>query len=78
MSTAAIVLCGGKSTRMGRDKAWLPWAGVPMVSHVVATLRPLVDEVIVVSSRDLALPALDATVVRDREPALGAQHCIAR
>ena len=71
MSTAAIVLCGGKSTRMGRDKAWLPWAGVPMVSHVVETLRPLVDEVIVVSSMDLTLPPLAATVVRDREPALG-------
>ncbi len=71
MSAAAIVLCGGKSTRMGRDKAWLPWAGVPMVSHVVATLRPLVDEVIVVSSRDLALPPLQARVVRDRDPSLG-------
>jgi molybdopterin-guanine dinucleotide biosynthesis protein A len=71
MSTAAIVLCGGKSTRMGRDKAWLPWSGVPMISHVVATLRPLVDEVIVVSSKDLALPAVDARVVRDRQPALG-------
>lgn len=71
MSTAAIVLCGGKSTRMGRHKAWLTWAGVPMVSHVVGTLRPLVDEVIVVSSRDLALPPLEAEVVRDREPALG-------
>jgi molybdopterin-guanine dinucleotide biosynthesis protein A len=42
-----------------------------MVSHVVETLTPLVDEVIVVSSRDLTLPPLTATVVRDREPALG-------
>lgn len=71
MATAAIVLCGGKSTRMGRDKAWLPWDGVPMVSHVVATLKPVVDEVIVVSSKDLELPALPAKVVCDREPALG-------
>ena len=65
MSNAAIVLCGGKSTRMGRDKAWLPWAGVPMVSHVVETLTPLVDEVVVVSSQDLRLPPLEAKVVRE-------------
>jgi len=56
---------------MGRDKAWLPWAGVPMVSHVVATLAKAVDEIVVVSSAELALPPLDARIVRDREPALG-------
>jgi len=71
MSTAAIVLCGGKSSRMGRDKAWLRWQGVPLVSHVVETLRGVVGEVIVVGSAELALPRLAARVVRDRAPGLG-------
>ena len=44
---AAIVLCGGRSTRMGRAKAWLPWCGRPLVAHVVETLRPAFDEVVV-------------------------------
>ena len=35
MGTAGIVLCGGKSSRMGRAKAWLPWCGRPLVAHVV-------------------------------------------
>lgn len=68
---AGIVLCGGRSSRMGRAKALLPWRGRPMVAHVVETLRAAVDEVVVVSSPDLSLPPLDAKVVVDREPGLG-------
>ncbi len=71
MGGAGIVLCGGKSSRMGRDKAWLPWRGQPMVAHVVSILRPIVDEVVVVASDAFELPTMEARVVRDREPALG-------
>jgi len=71
MNAAGIVLCGGKSSRMGRDKAWLPWRGQPMIAHVVSILRPIVDEIVVVASDALELPPLEARVVRDREPALG-------
>jgi len=39
---------------MGRDKAWLPWRGQPMIAHVVSILRPIVDEVVVVASDALA------------------------
>ena len=56
---------------MGRAKAWLPWRGQPMVAYVVSVVRPLVDEVVVVASRNLELPPLDAQVVRDRKPELG-------
>jgi molybdopterin-guanine dinucleotide biosynthesis protein A len=56
---------------MRRAKALLPWAGKTMVAHLVATLRGVVDEIVVVSSADLELPRLDATVVIDKEPFLG-------
>ncbi len=68
---AAILLCGGRSSRMGRAKAWLPWRGRPMVAHLVAVLREVADEVVVVTSRDLELPPLPARVVRDPDPGLG-------
>lgn len=71
MRAGGIVLCGGRSSRMGRDKAWLPWRGRPMVEHVVEVLRGVVDEVLVVSSSELELPPLEARVVVDREPARG-------
>ena len=71
MAAAGIVLCGGRSSRMGRDKAWLPWRGQPIVVHVAGVLRSVVDEVVVVASDSLELPPLDARGVGDREPARG-------
>ena len=33
-----IVLCGGQSSRMGRPKAWLPFAGTTLLGHVAGSL----------------------------------------
>ena len=45
------VLAGGKSTRMGRDKALLELGGKPLVLHAVVKLRRLCKEVHILSSR---------------------------
>lgn len=37
----AFILAGGQSTRMGRDKALLPFHGRPLIEHAVARLRAL-------------------------------------
>lgn len=34
-----VVLAGGRSTRMGRDKALLPWQGQPLIQHMQSLLR---------------------------------------
>ena len=68
---AAVVLCGGRSSRMGRAKAWLPWRGQPMLAHVVACMREVVDEVVVVTSEELEPPPVDALLVRDSAPEEG-------
>lgn len=34
-----IVLAGGRSSRMGRDKALLPWAGGTLLDRMIATLH---------------------------------------
>ncbi len=68
---SAVILAGGRSRRMGRPKPWLPLAGVPLLAAVVARLRPLVDEIVVVAAAGDELPACEARVLYDREPDLG-------
>jgi molybdopterin-guanine dinucleotide biosynthesis protein A/molybdopterin converting factor small subunit len=61
----AIVLAGGKSSRMGKPKALLPFDNQPLIVHVVATLRRLFAEVVVVAAPGQELPAMPVTLVRD-------------
>jgi len=61
----AVVLCGGRSTRMGRSKAWLPFAGRPLLEHVVSNLSQLLQPLVVVAAPQQSLPPLEATIVRD-------------
>src|SRR5258706_12924012 len=46
----AVVLCGGKSSRMGRPKALLPFDGEPLVAHIARALGRLFPEVVVVAA----------------------------
>jgi len=39
MDFSAVILAGGKSSRMGRNKAWLEFRGHPLIVHQVATAR---------------------------------------
>jgi molybdopterin-guanine dinucleotide biosynthesis protein A len=55
---AAIVLAGGRSTRLGRDKASEPLRGRPLLQHVIDRVSPLVDEVVVVTAPEQELPSL--------------------
>jgi len=45
---SGFVQAGGRSTRMGRDKALLDWHGTPLLSHMVALLEQATDDVKVV------------------------------
>ncbi|RUL66508.1 molybdenum cofactor guanylyltransferase [Dyella dinghuensis] len=44
-----VVLAGGLSSRMGRDKAMLPWQGRPLIERQIAVLREAGVETVHVS-----------------------------
>jgi len=69
----AIVLAGGLSRRMGESKAWLPFAGEPMLVRVLRAIEPVAPVRIVVAAPAQALPVLPTSVrvVRDRATGRG-------
>jgi molybdenum cofactor guanylyltransferase len=75
MQRGAIVLCGGQSRRMGRDKATLPFGSELMLQRVVRIVSEVIDPaaIVVVAARDQILPELPATMIisRDEHPDRG-------
>jgi len=69
----AVVLCGGKSTRMGTSKALLPFGPETMLQRVLRILSSLVSPLVVVAAADQELPELPAGVLvaRDERPERG-------
>src|SRR5258708_20545122 len=73
MKVGGVVVCGGQSKRMGRPKAWLPFAGEIMLPRVLRLLAEAVSPLVVVAAPDQDLPPLPSgvDVVRDEEKGRG-------
>jgi len=75
MRQGAIILCGGQSSRMGRDKALLPFGPETMLQRVVRLIGEVVDpsNTVVVAAPGQILPDLpaDVLVARDAQSFLG-------
>ncbi|MGH7966083.1 MAG: molybdenum cofactor guanylyltransferase [Candidatus Binatia bacterium] len=65
-AASAIILAGGKSSRMGRPKALLPFDGEPLIVHLTRLLARLFSDLVVVAAPEQELPSLPVTLVRDQ------------
>lgn len=72
-----LILAGGGSRRMGREKALVPLGGQPLIAHVAAALAPQVVQLAVNAGGDasrfaaLGLPVLPDTGWEDAGPLAG-------
>lgn len=68
MRVGAIVMCGGRSRRMGTSKAWLRFGEEYLLQRVVRLLTDALEPVFVVSARGQRLPRLpdNVEVIQDR------------
>jgi molybdopterin-guanine dinucleotide biosynthesis protein A len=83
-SILGVILAGGKSTRMGVDKALVDLNGRPLIAHAIERLRPQVDAMTISANGELqrfapfALPILsDAAPDRDAGPLAGVAAALA-
>lgn len=74
--SAALILAGGGSTRMGRDKAWLELDGRPLLTRVIAVVAERCELVVVSAAPGQRLPGAPAgvedRVLRVDDPVAGA------
>jgi molybdopterin-guanine dinucleotide biosynthesis protein A len=70
-NASAIILTGGKSSRMGRPKALLPFDDEPLIAHIVRALQSRFMDIVVVAAPEQDLPRLPVTLVRDEVPFQG-------
>ncbi|MDH5560043.1 MAG: molybdenum cofactor guanylyltransferase [Deltaproteobacteria bacterium] len=60
----AIILAGGKSTRMGQDKAFLPFGDYVLIQKVALAVAPFMDQVVIALSKDQKQPELQKELHR--------------
>ncbi|MEW6218886.1 MAG: formate dehydrogenase accessory sulfurtransferase FdhD [Thermodesulfobacteriota bacterium] len=67
-----VILAGGASRRMGRDKAFLPLAGEPLVAQVHRTLAGIFRHLVLVTNTPERFAFLGCPLAGDFRPGLGA------
>lgn len=71
MEACGVILAGGRSSRMGRNKALLELGGEPLIQRLVRRFSAWFRQVVVVTNTPEEYAFLGVPMVRDRAPGLG-------
>lgn len=66
------IQAGGKSTRMGQDKALMPFLGRPLIERIIARAAPIADEIIIITNDPQTYRFLSRPLFPDIYPERGA------
>lgn len=66
------IQAGGKSSRMGQDKALMPFLGRPLIERIIARVAPIADEIIITTNEPQAYQFLGLPLFADLYPERGA------
>lgn len=74
MDLTAIILAGGKSSRMGEDKGLMLFEAKPMIQHIINLVKPLVKHIIIISNNNsyqqFGYPVFE-DIIKDKGPLAG-------
>ena len=76
-SVTGVVLAGGKSSRMGRNKALLPFGAGTLLESVIAKVQTVFERVVLSVHEEGAYPQITLPQVADRYPETGPMGAIA-
>ncbi len=71
LPVTGLILSGGKSKRMGRPKAFLPFEGSTVIGHIVSEIKDLFSEIFIVANEVESFEDLGVDVVKDILPHRG-------
>lgn len=71
LELGGIILAGGRSARLGREKALLKWHGELLIQRAVRLMQTVCAEVVVVTSSEAVRQAVPVRTVPDVQPGRG-------
>ena len=66
------IQAGGRSSRMGQDKALVRFNGRPMIEHIIDRVSDMADDLIIITNNRPAFIQYGLRLVSDPEPGAGA------
>ena len=75
---SSIILCGGQSRRMGKDKGSLIIKDKPMIKYILSTLNNEIDEVIIVLNDNKRIDKYEPYILSQKNSCKGSLFGIIR
>lgn len=67
-----VILAGGRSRRMGQNKALMPLGDEPLIAHVIRQMESVTDELLLITNEPELYTPLKLPMYRDILPDMGA------